>query len=58
LIVVFIKRKDYHEKLATAVNLGYSDHKAQILHLKTDTLIRGHKKVKSRQFTEKKCGGI
>jgi len=54
LIDVIITNKDYHqEKLATVVNLGYSDHKAQILHLNTDTLLRGHKKVKTRQFTEK-----
>jgi len=50
---VIITNKDYHEKLATVVDLGNSDHKAQILYLNIDTLIRGHKKVKTRQFTEK-----
>jgi len=48
-----MSNKDYHEKLATVVDLGYSVHKTQILYLNIDTLIRGHKKVKTRQFTEK-----
>jgi hypothetical protein len=51
-----MSKKDYHEKLATVVDLGYSDHKAQILYLNIDTLIRGHKNVKTRQFTEKYRG--
>jgi hypothetical protein len=53
LIDVIITNNDHHEKLATVVYLGYSDHKSQILHLNIYTLIRGHKKVKTRQFTEK-----
>jgi hypothetical protein len=48
LIDVIITNNDYHEKLVTVVYLGYSDHKSQILHLNIDTLIRGHKKVKTR----------
>jgi len=41
---VIITNKDNYEKLATVVDLGYSDHKAQILHLYVNTLIREHKK--------------
>ena len=32
LIDVIITKKKNHEKLATVVDWGYSDHKAQILH--------------------------
>ena len=50
LIDVIVTNKDNHAKLAT-VDLGYSDHKTQILHLNVNTKRRGHKKVKTRQFT-------
>jgi len=40
--------------------LGYSDHKAQILHLNIDTLIRGHKQSQNnaiycKSIEEFKC---
>ena len=51
LIDVIITNKDNHEKLAIVVDLGYSVHKALILHLNVNTVIRKHKKVQSRHFT-------
>jgi hypothetical protein len=45
--------KDNYEKLATVVDLGYSDHEAQILCLNVNTLMRKHKNVKTRQLTER-----
>jgi hypothetical protein len=53
LVDVIITNKDNRAKLAMVVDFGYSDHKAQILHLDVNTLIREHKKVKTRQFTER-----
>jgi hypothetical protein len=51
LIDVIITNKDNHEKVAIIVDLGYSDHKALILHLNVNTVIRKHKRVKLRHFT-------
>jgi hypothetical protein len=35
------------------MDLGYSDHKAQILQLNVKTIVRKCKKIKSRQYSEK-----
>jgi hypothetical protein len=53
LIDVLTTNKDNHEKLAIVVDLDYSVHKALILHLNVNTVIRKHKKVESRHFTER-----
>jgi hypothetical protein len=45
--------KDNHEKLATVVDLGYSDLKHKYCSYMFISLMRGHKKVKTRQFTER-----
>ena len=44
LMDIIITNKDNYIKLAMVVDLGYSDHKAQILHLNVNTLIREQKK--------------
>ena len=53
LMDVIITNKDNGAKLAMVVDLGYSEHKAQIVHLNVNTWVREHKKVKTRQFTER-----
>jgi hypothetical protein len=53
LIDVIITNKDNHEKLVVVVNLSYSDHKALILHLNVNTIVRKHKQVESRHFSER-----
>jgi hypothetical protein len=53
LIDVIITSKDSIGELATAMDLGHSDHKAQILQLNVKTIVRKYKKIKSRQYSEK-----
>ena len=53
LIDVIITNKDSIGKLATVMDLGYLDHKAQILQLNVKTTVRQRKKIKSRQYSAK-----
>jgi len=53
LIDVIITNKDSIGKLATVMDLGYLDHKAQILQLNVKTIMRKCKKIKSKQYFEK-----
>jgi len=48
-----ITNKDNIGELATVMDLGYSDHKAQILQLNVKTIVRKCKKIKSQQYSEK-----
>jgi hypothetical protein len=50
---VVIKNKDSIGELAPVMDLGYSDHKSQILQLNVKTIVRKCKKIKSRQYSEK-----
>jgi exonuclease III len=50
---VIIKNKDGIGESSTVMDLGYSDHKAQILQLNVKTIVRQCKKIKSRQYSEK-----
>ena len=50
--------KDSIGKLATVMDLGYSDYKTQIMQLNVKTIVRKCKKIKSRQYSEKKYRGI
>jgi len=53
LIDVIVTNKDSIGELATAMDLGYSDYKAQIMQLNVKTIMRKCKKIKSRQYSEK-----
>ena len=53
LIDVIITTKDSIGELATVVDFGYSDYKAQIMKLNVKTIVRKCKKIKSRQYSEK-----
>jgi len=53
LIDVIITNKDSIGELATVMDLGYSDHKAEILQLNVKTIVRKCKKIKSRPYSEK-----
>jgi hypothetical protein len=53
LIDVIITTKDSIGELATVVDFGYSDYKAQIIKLNVKTIVRKCKKIKSRQYSEK-----
>jgi hypothetical protein len=50
LIDVIITNKDSIGELATLIDLGYSDYKAQILQQNVKTIVRKCKKIKSRQY--------
>jgi hypothetical protein len=50
IIITIITNKDNHEN-SNSSRFGY--HKALILHLNVNTVIRKHKKVQSRHFTER-----
>jgi len=54
LIDVIITNKDSVRELATVMDFGYSDYKAQIMQLIVKTIARKCKKIKSRQYSEKK----
>jgi hypothetical protein len=54
LIDVIVTNKDSIGKLATVMDLGYSDHKAQLLQLIVKTIVRKCTKIKTRQYSEKK----
>jgi hypothetical protein len=53
LIDVIITNKESIGELVTVMDLGYSDHKAQILQLNVKTTVRQCKKIKSRQYSAK-----
>jgi hypothetical protein len=53
LIDVIITTKDSIGELATVVDFGYSDYRAQIMKLNVKTIVRKCKKIKSRQYSEK-----
>jgi formyltetrahydrofolate hydrolase len=54
LIDVIITNKDIIGELATLMDLGYSDHKAQILQQNVKTIVRKFKKIKSRQYLKER----
>jgi len=56
LIDVIITNKDSIGELATVMDLGYSDHKTQILQLNVKTIVRKCNKIKSRPYSEKVYG--
>jgi hypothetical protein len=53
LIDVIMINKDSTGELATVMDLGYSDHKAQIMQLNVEIIVRKCKRIKSRQYSEK-----
>jgi hypothetical protein len=53
LIDVIITNKDSIGKLATVMDLGYSDHTVQILQLNVKTIVRKCKKIKSSNILKK-----
>jgi hypothetical protein len=52
LIDIIITNKQNYEISATVLDLGYSDHQAQILHINVNEPKRGPVKVRKRQFIE------
>jgi exonuclease III len=52
LIDVVITNKDSIGELAAVMDLGYLDHKAQILQLNVKTIVRKCKKIKSTQYSK------
>jgi hypothetical protein len=54
LMDVIIMTKDSIGELATVVDFGYLDYKAQIMKLNLKTIVRKCKKSKSRQYSKKK----
>jgi len=57
LIDVIITNKNSIGELAAEMNLAYSDHKTQTLQLNVKTIVRKCKKIKLRQYSEKKSIG-
>jgi len=53
LIDVMIINSLYYDNITEVLDLGYSDHLAQILHIKTDNPKPRPVIVRKRQFTEK-----
>jgi len=53
LIDVMIINSLYYDNITEVLDLGYSDHLAQILHIKTDNPKSRSVIVRKRQFTEK-----
>ena len=53
LIYVMIINSLYYDNITDVLDLGYSDHLAQILHIKTDNLKPKPVTVRKRQVTEK-----
>jgi hypothetical protein len=52
LLDVIVINKDDHINQAVVLDLGYSDHQAQILHINVENLKKGPVRIKERQFTE------
>jgi len=56
LIDGMIINNSYYDNTTEILDLGYSDHLAQILHIKTDNPKPRPVIVRKRQFTEKSLG--
>jgi hypothetical protein len=52
LLDIIFTNKETNKVLATVLDLGYSDHLAQILHINVDRHKRGLVKTRKRQFTK------
>jgi hypothetical protein len=53
LIDVIIADKDIIRQIATVIDLGYSDHKAQVLQLPVKKVFKRRKAIITRQYSEK-----
>jgi hypothetical protein len=54
LIDVVITDKEFISDIATVIDLGYSDHKAQVLQLTVKKMLQKWKVITSRQYSEKR----
>jgi hypothetical protein len=54
LIDVVITDKESISDIATVIDLGYSDHKAQVLQITVKRMLKKWKVITSRQYSEKK----
>jgi hypothetical protein len=52
LLDVIVINKDDHINQAVVLDLRYSDHQAQILHINVEKLKKGPVRIKKRQFTQ------